>query len=247
MKCERCNNEIKEGELFCSNCGAKVEMESTTKIDIRALKDENTGEEDKDIFNQKDLEKKSSSVNGFLIFLIILLIAGGVYLIFFDNAIIKRETIAEEKDTTRKVNYGEVSLILDEQIDTSYQDNKLFLHKEGINASFYKIEEEYQDIIKDARELTLKWNEQGLKIDEHKESDSIYEFLGTYKYNNFAIFITSYQNETFVLEVSFSTVDIYNQEKDSVKGILKTIQSSSVSSNDILLYPEFNLNPLGSQ
>lgn len=253
MKCERCNNEIKDGELFCSNCGAKKEVETTTKIDIRALKDENNSkEEDKDVFYQKDLEKKSYAVNGFFIFIILLLIAGIVYLICFDNTIIKRDMKEESKeDVTKKINYEDVSLTLDNKIDTSYENNRLFLRKEGITASFYRIEENYQDIIKDAREILLKWEEQGLRIDSRKEDGTIYEFLGTYQYNNFAIFITSFQDSTFVLEASFSTIESYNQEKDSIKEILKTIQPIQQDSFEHSTYPdlelEFNSDPLGSQ
>lgn len=252
MKCERCNNEIKDGELFCSNCGAKKEVETTTKIDIRALKDDNSKEEDKDVFYQKDLEKKSYAVNGFLIFIIILLIMGIVYLVCFDNTIIKRDRKEEEKvEVTKKINYEDVSFVLDNKIDTFYKNNRLFLHKEGLTASFYKIEEKYQDIIKDVREILIKWEEQGVRIDSNKEDGTIYEFLGTYQYNNFAIFITSFQGSTYVLEVSFSTIDVYNKEKDSMKEILKTIQPMDKISFDNSNYSdldlEFNSDPIGSQ
>ena len=36
MKCQRCNKEIKEGELFCNYCGAKVAKDNIedTKITL---------------------------------------------------------------------------------------------------------------------------------------------------------------------------------------------------------------------
>ena len=92
MKCERCNTNIKKGELFCSNCGVKVkanDINNTKTIQIEKIpKDKDIKDDVKDLFYQPGMEKGTTNpVNVFLILLVIILIGSIVYLIYFDTFI----------------------------------------------------------------------------------------------------------------------------------------------------------------
>ena len=83
MKCQRCNREIKEGELFCNYCGAKVEKENIDNTQTMNRVNKRDQNDDSDIFYQPGLEKKSHSVNIFLIIIILALIGVIAYLVYF--------------------------------------------------------------------------------------------------------------------------------------------------------------------
>lgn len=251
MKCKRCNLEIKKGELFCSNCGAKVvdDVEHTTSVDLESIDNEKNIKEDvKDLFYKEETEKRTNGLNVFLIILIFLLIGGIIYLVFFDNYIIKRNNAVFKADDNYDytVYYNDISFILPRDMKIQYKDNRVYINKEGLKASLYMVDEDYDRVLENINEMILKWNELGLKINEHKEDNTIYELLGTYQYNNYALYFTKLEDKIVVLETSFDTVDIYEQEKNNIKQILNTIAKKE-SYLDIFMYPEFNLDPLGSQ
>lgn len=250
MKCKRCNQKIAKGDIVCSNCGDKVrdnDLDNTNTIEIdKVLK-----EDVKELFSQKDMEKKEGSVNWFLTFIIIVLTGFIIYLFLFDNTLIKRESkqvIDTNNNVVNTVSYHNITFDIDNNIKVSYRDDKVVLFKEGIVISLYITDERLEDIISDINEIILKWNEQGLEISSNKEIDNnIYELIGTYKYNDYLIYLVKLEDKTIVIESSFYTTDKFNSEKSTIENIINSIKTDNSVDNSIMMYPEFNLNPIGSQ
>ncbi len=247
MKCQRCNKEIKEGELFCNYCGAKVAKDNIEDTKTISRVDKKRFEDDSDIFYQPGLEKKSHSVNIFLIIIILALIGGIVYLLYFN------EDQKDSEDTTEEESYIEV-LYNDFVIETNsniayeYKDNKLFLTGNKLNGVIYTIEEEYSYIISNFDELTLKWNELGIKVDSFNElNSSIYEMVGSSDLGYFVIYLLNIDNTTVVLEFNFTSLSVFDEMEDELLRIVKSIKISTNSAVNNFVYPEFNLEPFGSQ
>lgn len=248
MKCQRCNKEIKEGELFCNYCGAKVEKENiehTQKInrtDKKELKDE-----DSDIFYQPGLEKKSHSVNLFLIFIILILIGAIAYLVYFYEEQ-KNENNEEETISYIDVFYDNYVLKTTSDVAHEYREHKLFLTADKLNGVFYSIEDTYTDIINNFDEITLKWNELGIKVDSYHElNQAIYEIIGSSDLGYFVIYLLEIDNTTLVLEFNFTSLSVFDEMEDEVLKIVKSVKVSTTSAVNNFVYPEFNLAPFGSQ
>ena len=247
MKCQRCNKEIKEGELFCNYCGAKVAKDNIEDTKTISRVDKKRFEDDSDIFYQPGLEKKSHSVNIFLIIIILALIGGIVYLLYFNEDQKDSEDITEEESYI-EILYNDFVIETNSNMAYEYKDNKLFLTGNKLNGVIYTIEEEYRYIISNFDELTLKWNELGIKVDSFNElNSSIYEMVGSSDLGYFVIYLLNIDNTTLVLEFNFTSLSVFDEMEDEILKIVKSIKVSTSSAVNNFVYPEFNLEPFGSQ
>lgn len=261
MKCQRCNNEIEKGELFCSNCGAKIEEntkeqeENTHVIKLDGLKDnniDNDNDKDKDPFYQPGLEAKQGGPNGFLIFLIILLLGGIGYLLYDNNYFnIKGTNTGKPSDdkvitnNVTTVSYNNLLIDLDNSYSISYKDDKVYLNSQEISGVIYEIEDKYQDIVANIGEIITKISEPGFQVSSNNQlptNSNIYEIIGTYNNENHIIYVLNISNKTLVLEFNCN-----NDKKDSAIKIVESTRINSAGVKDNFIYPELNLNPTGSQ
>lgn len=252
MKCERCNNEIKKGELFCSNCGASIDFdkENTNVIKLDGLKDEDTNiDNDKDPFFQPGLEQKNSSGKGFLIFIIIILLIGIGYLIYDNDYFdLKKKTPPVTSSVSSKsISYNNLLIDIKSNDSISYKADKIYLNNNSFDAVIYECEDDFDDIIKNIDEITLKEEEIGITLDSHQtlsDNSNIYEMIGNYKNNKHMIYLLKISNKTIVFEFSINTND------DIANDILTIVKSTRLNNEGIkdnFAYPELNLNPIGSQ
>ena len=59
MKCTKCNHEIKEGDKFCPNCGAKIKPQSSFSKKLEA---ENKANEHQKKMAEKELERQNKII-----------------------------------------------------------------------------------------------------------------------------------------------------------------------------------------
>lgn len=247
MKCQRCNREIKEGELFCNYCGAKVEKENIDNTQTMNRVNKRDQNDDSDIFYQPGLEKKSHSVNIFLIVIILALIGVIAYLVYFHEGQ-KNGNNEEEKISYVDVLYNNFLIETSDNVDHEYKDNMLFLTGNKLNGVLYTVEDNYSDIINNFDEITLKWNELGIKVDSYNElNTSLYEIVGSSDLGYFVIYLLNIDNTTLVLEFNFTSLSVFDEMEDELLRIVKNIKISTNSAVNNFVYPEFNLEPFGSQ
>ena len=259
MKCKRCNSEIKKGELFCSNCGASIEedkeKENTHVIKLDGLKDDDVKiDNDKDPFFQPGLEQKNSSGKGFLIFIIIVLFMGIGYLLYDNNYFNlkkKKTSVPTSNEVVLKsISYNNLLIDVKDNDNVSYKAEKIYLNNNSFDAVIYECEDDFDDIIKNIDEITLKEEEIGITLDSHKtlsDNTYIYEMIGNYKNNKHIIYLLKISNKTLVFEFSINTGTNYDDVYKDILAIVKSTKLNNKGINDNFAYPELNLNPIGSQ
>ena len=113
MKCEKCGNEITEEDIFCQNCGCKIEREEQIELN------KNINEKEIETISNSDdlnLHKKKSKKSVFIIsFIIVILLA----IIGFSMFSIPKDVEIEAGTLANEIYNGDVD---------KYASNNLFVH-----------------------------------------------------------------------------------------------------------------------
>lgn len=252
MKCERCNSLVKKGEVFCNNCGARIKKNVDNTMNIDVLKNKNEKEDD-DIFYQKGLEKRGSLLNVLLVILVLLLSAGIIYLMFFDKKEEGTNNIGDSQNKTplyKDIYYNNYQLSVLANTIVKYNEDKIMISNDNYSGSIYTDSLSYEKIISNIDEIVLKWEEFGIKTTSLKYiENNTYEITGTYNNKYLVFLLKNMDGVTLISYFQFNSSNLYDDNKEEILNISKSIKlsNSNTSIENSYIYPEFNLDPIGSQ
>lgn len=200
MFCKKCGNEIKEGNVFCTNCGTPIEI---TKINKKTSN--NNTENEKNTNNKTEMKKKSNKlkvmITIIMIGIIIICIAITVFLKSKD-----KEVINNNNEVTENIEQEKIYITQDSDISpTGKEFVGVFSDK---LAKLYKNEEEgniavgtvtYNTSIKNI----LQYSYEGKYINNvTKEKNTAFDIV--YYYNSTNNHLIGSRNTIYMLEEIFN-------------------------------------------
>ena len=100
MKCKKCGSEIKDGNLFCVNCGTSIE---SNKVEEKNVKKKETN---KDNNAKKATKNKFKIIIPIIAITVVLIVIGAVVFLNINNTNISNKQEQEQGTENSKVELG---------------------------------------------------------------------------------------------------------------------------------------------